>query len=144
MAGRSDEEGASGEVVRRYIEVVWNGGDIAALGGFVSDGHLRHDPAGDSRGIAELGDRITAFRTAFPNLHFEIDVYVANDGGVTVIRRWVMTGTHLGEYAGVAATGREVSSTGMAISRIEGGLIAEEWINRDDLGLLRFIREISI
>ena len=98
---------------------------------------MRHDPAGDSHGMAELAERIGAFRTAFPDLHFEIEIYAANDGGQTVIRRWMMTGTHLAEYAGIAATGRSVSSTGIAISRIEDGRIAEEWINRDDLGLLR-------
>ncbi|MCH7740897.1 MAG: ester cyclase, partial [Chloroflexi bacterium] len=52
-------------------------------------------------------------------------------------RRWLMTGTHMAEYAGIPATGRSVTSTGMAISRLERGRIAEEWINRDDLGLLR-------
>ena len=141
MASKSDMESASAEVVRQYVDVVWNGGDLESLGRFVSDGHLRHDPAGDSEGIADLARRIAAFRTAFPDLRFDIDLYPANDGGVTVIRRWVMTGTHEAEYAGIAATGRAVRSTGMAVSRFENGVIAEEWINRDDLGLLRQLGE---
>ena len=141
MTSQSEMESASAEVVRQYVDVVWNGGDLEALASFVSVGHLRHDPAGDSEGISELARRIDAFRTAFPDLHFDIEVYPANDGGVTVIRRWVMTGTHEAEYAGIAATGRSVTSTGMAVSRFENGVIAEEWINRDDLGLLKQLDE---
>ena len=123
--------------MRQYVEVVWNGGDLDVLAEYVSGDHLRHDPAGDSQGIAELAERISAFRAAFPDLHFDIEIYAANDGGQTVVRRWLMTGTHLGGYAGISATGRSVSNTGMAISRFEGGKIVEEWINRDDLGVLR-------
>lgn len=124
-------------MVRQYVEVVWNGGDLDVLAEYVTRDHLRHDPAGDSHGIAQLAERIGAFRRAFPDLRFEIEIYAANDAGQTVIRRWLMTGTHMAEYAGISATGRSVTSTGMAISRLERGRIAEEWINRDDLGLLR-------
>ena len=124
-------------MVRQYVEVVWNGGDLDVLAEYVTRDHLRHDPAGDSHGIAQLAERIGAFCRAFPDLPFEIEIYAANDGGQTVIRRWLMTGTHMAEYAGVCTTGRSVTSTGMAISRLERGRIAEEWINRDDLGLLR-------
>ena len=49
--------------------------------------------------------------------------------------------SHEAEYAGIAATGRTVTSTGMAVSRFENGVIAEEWINRDDLGLLKQLDE---
>ena len=33
--------------------------------------------------------------------------------------------------------GQEVESTAIVISRIEGGKIAEDWANFDDLGLMR-------
>ena len=137
ITNQSDKDSDSARVVRHYVEVVWNGGDLDALSKYVSSDHLRHDPAGNSQGMAELAERISAFRTAFPDLHFEVEIYAANDGGQTVVRRWVMTGTHSGDYAGVCATGRTVTSTGMAISRLREGKIVEEWINRDDLGLLR-------
>jgi len=50
-----------------------------------------------------------------------------------------MIGTHLGTWRNIPPTGVSISSTGMAISRMEDGLIAEEWVQRDDLGLLRQI-----
>ena len=46
-------------------------------------------------------------------------------------------GTHQGELEGIAPTGRRVESTGIIISRIEGGKLAEDWANFDDLGLMR-------
>jgi hypothetical protein len=46
-------------------------------------------------------------------------------------------GTHQGELEGLDPTGRRVESTGIVLSRIEGGKIAEDWANFDDLGLMR-------
>jgi predicted ester cyclase len=48
-----------------------------------------------------------------------------------------MTGTHEGEWMGIAPTGAKIVNTGMALSRFEAGLIVEEWIQRDDIGLMR-------
>jgi len=46
-------------------------------------------------------------------------------------------GTHLGEYRGIAPTGRQVAYTGIAVDRIVGGKVVEGWHQADDLGLLR-------
>ena len=46
-------------------------------------------------------------------------------------------GTHLGELNGIAPTGRWVDCTGIVISRMEDGKIAEDWANFDDLGMMR-------
>ena len=82
--------------------------------------------------------QVMGLKAAFPDFHFDAWVFPA-EGGEFVSRRWVMTGTHLGACMDVPPTGVSVTSTGIAISRIEGGLIAEEWVQRDDLGLLRQI-----
>ena len=122
--------------VRRYVSDIWNAGNPDLLGEFVTEDHVRHQPGGDVVGTDALSSAITALRVGFPDLHFEATVIPADDLGKTVTRRWVMTGTHEGVYAGIAPTGRAVTSTGIGISRFEGGKIAEEWISRDDLGLL--------
>jgi predicted ester cyclase len=122
--------------VKRYVSDIWNDGNWALLSEVVTENHVRHEPGGDIVGIGALSSAITALRVGFPDLHFDATVIPANDGGKTVTRRWVMTGTHEGVYAGIAPTGCAVESTGIAVSRFEGGKIAEEWISRDDLGLL--------
>ncbi len=129
-------ETLAGGAVKRYVSDIWNAGNSALLGEFVTTDHVRHQPGGDVVGIDALSSAITALRVGFPDLHFDATVIPANDGGQTVTRRWVMTGTHDGVYADIAPTGRSIESTGVGISRFEGGKIAEEWISRDDLGLL--------
>ena len=126
----------AGAAVRRYVADIWNAGNPDLLGEFVTDDHVRHQPGGDVVGIDALAEAITALRVGFPDLQFDATVIPANDMGKTVTRRWEMTGTHEGVYAGVQPTGRAVTSTGIGISQFEGGKIAEEWISRDDLGLL--------
>jgi steroid delta-isomerase-like uncharacterized protein len=134
MEGISETLAAA--TVKRYVSDIWNAGDSASLGKFVTDDHVRHQPGGDIVGIDALSSSISALRVGFPDLSFDATVIPANDGGKTVTRRWVMKGTHEGAYAGIAPTGRTIESTGIGISRFEGGKIAEEWISRDDLGLL--------
>ena len=48
-----------------------------------------------------------------------------------------MTGTYAGDGLGIPATGRAVRITGITMSRIAGGRIAEHWIYRDDIAMLR-------
>jgi predicted ester cyclase len=127
--------------VRRYVADIWNAGNPDLLSEFVPDDHVRHQPGGDVVGIDALSEAITAVRVGFPDLHFEATVIPANDLGKTVTRRWVMTGTHEGVYADILPTGRAVTSSGIGISRFEDGKIAEEWISRDDLGLLAQLRD---
>jgi predicted ester cyclase len=38
-----------------------------------------------------------------------------------------MTGTHKGEYNGIAPTGKRITTNGMFINRFEAGKVAETW-----------------
>lgn len=139
LAANSQQIAAA--VVRRYVEEVWNRGELAAADELLTPGHVRHDPLleADVVGIDQVRKQVSGLRTAFPDLHFEASIYPSNDDGEFVTRRWTMTGTHDGEWMGIPPTGVKVVSTGMALSRFDGGKIAEEWIHRDDLGFMRQI-----
>lgn len=75
-----------------------------------------------------------AFLDAFPDLHDEVLLDLAEGDLVAAHQRW--TGTHSGEFLGVPATGRAVAFTTTAILRIEGELIAQAWDEGDYLGLM--------
>jgi predicted ester cyclase len=77
------------------------------------------------------------FRRGFPDVVSTIVDLIAE--GDMVAARWSSRATHLGEYAGVAPTGKEVEFTGISVYRIEGGRIAESWTEEDELGLMRQI-----
>lgn len=57
-----------------------------------------------------------AFRAAFLDGRTTIDDAVAE--GDTVVTRWTFHGTHEGEFAGIAPTGRRVTLAGINIDRI--------------------------
>src|SRR5215204_4079125 len=65
------------------------------------------------------------YATAFSNTRFIVEEQVAEAD--KVVSRFTVHATHdLGEFLGVAPTGREVTSMAIFIHRIEGGKIAEE------------------
>jgi serine phosphatase RsbU (regulator of sigma subunit)/ketosteroid isomerase-like protein len=77
------------------------------------------DREGYKRAIAE-------YHAAFSNVRFLVEDQVAE--GEKVVTRFIVRATHdLGELMGVAPTGREVTYKAMAIHRIVGGKIVEEW-----------------
>lgn len=130
-------ESLAAGTVRKYVEEIWNAGNTDKIGQFLSEDCVRHEPTGDFTGWDANAGRIKNMRGAFPDIHFAANVIAGSDGGTTVTRRFTMTGTHKGEIAGIAPTGRKVTSTGIAICRFEGGKIVEEWISRDDVGLIK-------
>jgi len=125
-------------VVRRLIEECVNVHRADLLDQYVTD-DLRVHPgtpgaSPDTVGVEELRTAFHGFRTVFPDLHVTIEDVVA--AGDRVVVRWTGEGTHAGELAGVAATGRPVRWGGIDVYRLAGGRIAEWWRNDDQAGLL--------
>jgi predicted ester cyclase len=60
------------------------------------------------------------------NEHLEL---FANATGDRVVSRWVCRGLNNG-ILGLPATGKPISFTGIAIWRVEGGRLAECWVER--------------
>ncbi|HEX7801612.1 MAG TPA: ester cyclase [Pseudoxanthomonas sp.] len=81
---------------------------------------------------------VAANRAAFPDLVWTVDQMVAE--GDTVAIRYTMTGTHRGDFAGVAGTGKPVTAQSMAFYRLENGRIVEE---RAQLDLLAVLQQIG-
>lgn len=77
---------------------------------------------------------VDVMRQGFPDIHADIDDIFGSGDRVAV--RLTFRGTHMGEFQGHPATGREVSYTSNEIYRVSDGRIAEEWICSDMVGLL--------
>lgn len=73
--------------------------------------------------------------TAFPDFQFGVDEIVTK--GDVVIVRGTWTGTHQGEYMGIAATGKQISVTRLDMLRLENGFIVEHWGFGDDWHKIR-------
>ena len=75
------------------------------------------------------------FRHAFPDTQFTVDERIVDGNRIAV--RWMMRGTHQGEFQGIPPTGKAVTVTGIAIHRFAGNQIQESWDCYDALGLLQ-------
>lgn len=117
--------------VRRFIDEVWNKGNTSALDEFLLPNYVHHDAATPDFGQGAAGEkqRVTLYRSAFPDLQFTIEDEVAE--GDTVVIRWSSRGTHSGDLAGIAPTGKRVTVTGTSIVRFADDKMAEGWIHWD-------------
>ena len=74
------------------------------------------------------------FRQSFSDMRFTLHALVADEQYVAA--RWQVEATHSGEYAGRAAEGRRVDFDGLVLYRMDDGLIAETWLQINELSLL--------
>lgn len=100
---------------------------------------INHDPSlpvvdADLPTIKEI---IGGMQAAFPDLTSSEEDLVSGDDKIVVRRTF--RGTHKGDFMGVAASAKEVTMTGIFISRLAEGKIEEHWAVFDALGLLQQI-----
>jgi len=123
-------------VVRRFIEGVWNNGNLDLIDELISEDHVDHDPGQAALSDGREGVRafVEMYRTAYPDSHIELGEMIAE--GDLVAAPWTGTGTHTGELLGIDPTGRSVTISGIVIDRVRDGQIVESWANYDVLGML--------
>lgn len=80
-------------------------------------------------------ERLHEFREAFPDIRVEVVDVVTSDDRIAF--RSVMTGTHLGSFAEIPPTGREVVVSLLDLIRVEDGKFAEQWGGPDMFDLVR-------
>ena len=123
-------------VCRRLIEEVVNRGNLSLVDTLVSPQYVYHGPGGlELRGRDGFKQLVTLYRTAFPDLQMTIQEFVAENDKVAI--RWTARGTHKGDLAGIAPTGRNTTVTGIMVSRVVDGVLAEDFETFDELGMLR-------
>jgi steroid delta-isomerase-like uncharacterized protein len=123
-------------IVRRVYEEVINKGNLNVADETLTSDYVYRSPGSpEFRGPDGFKQLITMYRTAFPDLHLDVDDLIAE--GDTVVSRWTGRGTHQGELMGIPPTGKQVTVTGVVISRFSGGKAAEDWELIDTLGMLQ-------
>jgi steroid delta-isomerase-like uncharacterized protein len=106
------------------------------VGGRIDEGWVSYHLFTDS--VLDLERAEQALATmyyAFPDLRMvQADSVTEGD---KIAFRWMMSGTHKGEYMGVAPTGKLVTVMGMDIVHIMDGEILEYWGEFDVMNMLR-------
>jgi predicted ester cyclase len=124
-------------VIRRLIDEVWNQRAFDAADELFAPEAIIYESgvALPGAGPAIVKKGVGAFCAAYPDIRVTIDDMIAADDKVVV--RWSSIGTHRGEMQGIAPTNRKVAANGIAIYRFGGGKVVEEWMNTDQLGILK-------
>jgi steroid delta-isomerase-like uncharacterized protein len=130
-------------VARRSIEEIWNKGDLAVVQELLASGYVHHVAGAETvRSSEGMGQFVTAFRSAFPDLTFTIEDQIA--GADKVLTYWTGRGTHQGELQGIAPTGKQITITGMTLERIVNGKVVEGWAEFDALGMMQQLGVIPV
>jgi len=123
------------QLVREYVERVWNGGDEAALERLTRTDFTYQLGGQPPRDRAALASFIRETHAAFPDWRVEIADLVAEENIAAV--RWHGRVTHSGPFRGIPPTGRTIPVSGINVYRIASGLIAAEWEQTDSLGMVQ-------
>jgi predicted ester cyclase len=116
-------------VVQRYYEDVLAGRRLDVLERLVAPGFVGHDPGGMTLDRAGYFDAVQALHEAFDQIAVSIDDQVAERDRVTT--RWSAVATHVGDFAGIPPTGRNVILAGIDIHRVDGDRLVELWEQLD-------------
>ncbi len=126
--------------VRRFIEEVWNKGQLALIDEFFAPDIVIHAPSVPDE-ITREGYKYLATQnlSAFSDLYVTIEDMIAE--GDKVVMRLTFRGTNTGDIVmpmmHLPATGKQVTQTGIIIVSIVGGKAVEVWTQWDDLGMFQ-------
>jgi steroid delta-isomerase-like uncharacterized protein len=122
--------------MRRAYDLI-NAGDIEGFGGLLADDFVEHE---ETPGLAPTKEGVQEFfrmyRAAFPDLRMDAeDVLASGNKGVARVRA---TGTHNGEFMGMAPTGKSIEVQLIDIMQFnDAGLVREHWGVVDTLSMMQ-------
>ena len=128
------------KAIQRRFQDIWNQGDFSIIKEIWDKDFINHNVK--AKGLEAIRQYITAYRNAFPDVKFKINDQIAE--GDKVVMHFTITGTHNGNFQGIAPTGKSIKITGIAIHRIINGKIVEIWSNWDTLGLMQQLGAVSM
>ena len=124
-------------VARRCVSLWYDAARTDELRALLAPGYVHHSANGDLD-ADQLIEQLGYLGAAFSDVEYEI-VHLVGEGETISVFVGVNM-THTGDFAGIAATGRRVSTSGATFFRIHDGVIVEDW---DAWGLLSLVRQLQ-
>jgi predicted ester cyclase len=129
------EPGMSAEDQMRFLYEsvwlgdVWSSGNVGAADMVLARDFRDHRPIPQFVGDRD-GRKLMAadWHRAFPDMAFRAEDIIS---GRRLVGRYTASGHHLGTFAGIPATGKLASLTGIDIFRFRSGLVTDWWHNED-------------
>ena len=112
---------------RKVMEEVWHKRRLEAIDELFALDYVGHDLSnpGWTEGIDAAKQASASFLSAFSDFHVTCD-HILGEGDKVALQYNVLA-THMGEFAGIAPTGRRVAFSGLTIQRWRDGTMAEQW-----------------
>lgn len=123
-------------LVRRVVEEIWNGGDLALAEVLFAPAYVNHGGLIPDLvcGPEAIKSGVTLYRTSFPTFHLTVEELVAE--GAVVELAWAARSMP-DSRARDARASAPGTLRGTTRSRLAGGQIAESWTTWDRVGVLR-------
>jgi predicted ester cyclase len=128
-------------IILRFYEELWNNRNLSVADEIIAPDCVTHQLqsgvglAGVPRSPEAVKHHVREWLNGFPDLRFTIEQILAAED--RVISQAEMKGTHSGTWLGIAPTHKEVSIRLMVIQRIVHGMIVEDWVLVETLGLFQ-------
>jgi steroid delta-isomerase-like uncharacterized protein len=122
------------EALYRGIIEELNKGNSEYFNEFYAPDFFYYFPSNNPKSLSreESQEFVKGFFRAFPDLNFSIEELFAVEDRVIV--RYILRGTHKGDWNGLPATGNKFEMSSTFIIRIENGKVVEEREDFDQLG----------
>ena len=121
------------KAIIRSLSDAFNKQNLALLDDLIAPDYVDHTV--QLQGLESLKQSYTMFWKGFPDIHVTIEDITAEGEKVWV--RVKVTGTHTGEYRGLAPTGKKITFTVVSIFRIVDGKVVEREAVYDQLDFLK-------
>ncbi len=120
---------ANKAIARRWFDEMASGARWEDIRALFSPDYVHHAPHVRRADLETYGKTAGVMLGAFPDMVATLHQMIAE--GEYVAMRYSVDGTHLGDFHGIAPTGRPVSFDVVGIQRIVDGKIVEGWFQFD-------------
>jgi len=138
QSGTTNQPSREEQLVLSYFHEVLDGGKVDLVESMFQPDYVIHFASGDVKGAAGLHTMVERRVASFSS--FLTDVHDIFESGDKVVVRLTHRGTGAGNVRSRIGThdvrGKSVTWDAIVIFRMKNGKIAEEWVNRDELGML--------
>jgi len=125
-----------GDVELRIPNEVMSQGKIEVIDEIIAPDMIEHMPEFPGfEGIDGFKRFVTAFRQAFPDLHYTVELHSTSGDTVTTVA--VGTGTMKGDFMGMPASNKRAEWQEIHVSRVRDGKVVEHWGVVDQMAMMR-------
>jgi len=135
VAGDPGTPEANKILTSREPQEVWNNGNLAVIDEIIAESFVGHYDMGNTvQGAEGFKGYVSNLLTAFPDFQITVnELFAEND---LVVFQATASGTNLGPFGPIPATGNAWQNTAIVVRRVADGKIVELWQVGDMLSLL--------